>query len=235
MSQSDRDQPRPGVGRCVGQNDRPNPEKHQGEGPDELGHARGKDSIQGDAPWVSGRQVCPGAFEIATPPPPPAHNADHGQERQMRLGRLCGWFILTCIVIAVAPACRHRGTMREPTASPHLAPAESRVDVIMGRTLVMPVTLEGAINPAKPIACRLDDGRKLSPALYWIGTTGPSAHSNSWVPEPGRWSATPASAGARPAGAGTWALVVDLPLDAIGQGIWLGTHRAALSWLPSRS
>ena len=27
--------------------------------------------------------------------------------------------------------------------------------------------------------------------------------------------------------------MVDLPLDAIGQGIWLGTHRAALSWLPS--
>lgn len=132
------------------------------------------------------------------------------------------------------PACRSRSTAREPKTAPRIAASEARVDVIMGRTLVMPVTLEGAINPARPIACRLDDGRKLTPTLVYINSspvaTGEVA---SWVPDPGKWTTTPASAGARPAGAGTWAIVVDLPLDAIGQGLWVGGHRAALNWLPS--
>lgn len=143
--------------------------------------------------------------------------------------------VILCLAAFVyLTGCRSRGGQaREPRNAPNVVTVESRVDVVLGRTLVMPVTLKGAVNPAKPIAAKLDDGRKMKASLYWVNAAPGSNEATLWVPEPGKWTATPASSGTRPAGSGAWVVVVDLPTDAIGQGLWLGNGRVALNWLPS--
>lgn len=145
-------------------------------------------------------------------------------------------FIAASVLLALMSACRNRTTLRElrnTAASPRITAIESRVDVVLGRTLVMPVVLEGAIKPSRAIKAKLDDGRTLPVSLYWISVAAQPNAAPSWLPDPGKWTATPAAADSRPAGTGSWAIVANLPTDAIGQGMWLGRHRTALNWLPS--
>lgn len=141
--------------------------------------------------------------------------------------------VVILVAISSGGGCRSRGTAREPRVAPTVVAIESRVDVVLGRTLVMPVTLKGAINPAKPIAAKMDDGRKVTASLFWVNAAKGSNEATVWLPEPGKWTATPASSGTLPAGSGAWVIVADLPIDSIGQGLWLGSQRVALNWLPS--
>jgi hypothetical protein len=141
--------------------------------------------------------------------------------------------LLLAIALATLPACRRRSVLREPSTTPRITALESRVDVILGRTLVIPVSLEGAVNPARAIKARLDDGRSITVSLSWISVAPQPASLVTWIPDPGKWTATPAAAGARPSGTGSWVIIADLPADAMGQGLWLGRDRTALNWLPS--
>ncbi|MBX3378361.1 MAG: hypothetical protein KF678_15310 [Phycisphaeraceae bacterium] len=139
---------------------------------------------------------------------------------------------LLVVTLVAAPACRSRAAARETRLASRLKPTEARVHAVVGRTLVMPVTVEGSITPSATIRARLDDGRRITASICWIGLA-PELIRSSWLPPAGLWSVTPASASKLPAGRGTWAVVADLPPDAIGQGLWLGTQRASLNWLPS--
>ena len=112
-----------------------------------------------------------------------------------------------------------------------LEPLERRVDAIPGRTLVMPVRVQGPIDPRRAIRPLLDDGRALAAELHWIAVAPEPDGAGSWLPPAGLWSATPAAAHMRPAGTGAWCLVVPLPGDAIGQGLWFGSRRVPLNWL----
>ncbi len=109
------------------------------------------------------------------------------------------------IALTLLSACRNRGLRTEPRTAPTVSAIDARNDAVLGRTLILPVRLSGAINPARPIAAKLDDGRKVAASLYWIGVAPESIAPSrvgvltSWMPEAGRWSATPASASTRPA------------------------------------
>lgn len=152
--------------------------------------------------------------------------------------------ILLAAILALAPlaACSGpRRAAREPRSPMQVSVIEQRIDAVIGRTLVIPVKLDGPIAPNKPIPARLDDGRKLSAPLYWVSVSPDPAQSNpadpdsagsGWLPLAGRWSATPAAAATRPSAAGAWVLVIELPRDSIGQAVWIGGHRTILNWLP---
>src|SRR5436190_5175309 len=112
-----------------------------------------------------------------------------------------------------------------------IRPLESRIDAVPGRTLVIPVALEGAIDSRRPLGAHLDDGRRIAAAIHWISVSPSSAGAGGWLAPAGAWSATPLAASTLPSGAGGWVISVDLPLDCIGQGFWVSDQRIALNWL----
>lgn len=140
-------------------------------------------------------------------------------------------------------AARHAAATREPSKPAAAKPiptrvvaSESRIDAVVGRTLVVPVTLQGPVNPGKPVPVRIDDGRHIEASLYWVSVSPePGAVEGAWLAPAGKWAATPASAATRPSAAGSWVLMMDLPGDAIGQAVVIGGQRTILNWLPDPS
>jgi hypothetical protein len=108
----------------------------------------------------------------------------------------------------------------------HIEPLDSRIDVIHGRTLVVPVKIGGGVPPGR-ITARLDDRRALEARLYWISVEEDPV-ANSWLLPAGRWSVAAAAQARRESG--QWVLVVELPPDALKQGLWIGGERLALNW-----
>lgn len=140
------------------------------------------------------------------------------------------WIILALVALA---GCELAGLgPRDPTGS--ISPIARRVDAIAGRTLVVPVELAGAVDLRSPPPVRLDDGRIIPASLVWIGVSDPGAGrwtSYRWLPPPGRWTATPSAAGLIPPSIGAWFIAADLPVDAVGQGLWIGRSRLAMHWI----
>lgn len=135
--------------------------------------------------------------------------------------------LLLCGMLSGAGGCANG-----PRGHGEVSPIEPRVDAFAGRTLVMPVELSGPIDPGSPVEARLDGGPPLKAGLYWI-SVGPdeSPDPRPWLAPAGRWYATPASAASRPSATGVWAVVIDLPPDAAGRGLWLDGKRVGLNWV----
>ena len=108
-----------------------------------------------------------------------------------------------------------------------IAPATPRIDAVVGRPLVVPVTLAPDRDPAEPIRARLEDGRFIEASLVWIEQTG--TDPAGWLPPAGEWRARTPDEDRTPAGA--WAVVCFLPGDAIGQGVWIDRTLFELHWL----
>ena len=138
---------------------------------------------------------------------------------------------LTALVPCVAGGCGTGGHMRRGSSAMHLRAVEPRVDLIAGRTAVVPVQIEGAIDPRRRPSVRLDDGRSLDAALVWIGVRR-EARADGWLADPGAWSATPASAGVLPRSTGAWAIVFDVPADAAERAVSVEGVRLAVAWHP---
>lgn len=158
--------------------------------------------------------------------------------KRFRLIPVVAAAMAACAGIGVSGCAKARRIFHQPSPGPgaQARPTEPRLDAILGKTLVIPVTLEGAVNPARPIHVRLDDGRVLPAKLYWISVRPvPGEDPWGWVVPPGLWTATPAQAATRPSAAGSWSLVIDLPYTAVGQGLWIGSDRYPLNWLPDPS
>jgi hypothetical protein len=141
--------------------------------------------------------------------------------------RVRAFFLLCCLILAISAGCAPG-----PSGRLEVNPVERRVDAVPGRTLVVPVELAGPLDPDAPIDVRLDDGRRPAAGLYWI-SVGPEAAPDprAWLAPAGQWMATPISASSRPSAAGVWAVVLDLPADSRGQGLWLQGRRTALNWI----
>src|SRR2546421_4762362 len=138
---------------------------------------------------------------------------------------------LACSVLPAGCGRARRALERSPEAV--VRPTERRIDAVLGRTLVVPVAIQGALNPARGVRVRLDDGRRIAAKLYWISVRAqPGEPTWGWLPPAGRWEATPADANTRPSPTGSWALVMDLPWDAVGEGLWIESERVPLNWLP---
>ena len=126
--------------------------------------------------------------------------------------------------------CTGSGPIVSPVP-PGISPIERHVHAVMGQPLVIPVRFGPDTPPAEPIRAVLDDGRPLDAGVYWIAGR-PSGRSGSyWLADPGEWTATAVSDETPPASAGFWAIMLDPPVDAVGQGVWLNRRRLDLNWL----
>lgn len=133
---------------------------------------------------------------------------------------------LAVLIALAGPGCRALRGGRDAA----FEPVERRVDVVAGSRLVLPIEVRGMLNPARPIRATMDDGTPVPAELWWVNVA--PGGRRAWLPPAGAWSATPASSGVRPAGEGSWCLILDLPRGAIGQGVWVNGRRVALRWLP---
>lgn len=124
------------------------------------------------------------------------------------------------------------GCAATPQGQPvRITPTSNVMYAVRTGMLVVPVEVEGAVRTSP--ACRLDDGRDLHATLYWIGVE-PSDDLTSyrWLPDPFNWRVWPVGTTPDATPAGFWALAVDLPDGATGQGIWIDDARVDVQWLP---
>ena len=166
--------------------------------------------------------LCPGPSALASLSPRPMPSLSPWLSAALRAS-----FLLLFLA-----GCRGGGGAAPISAPPGLSPLDPRVDAVPGRVLVLPVALAGPFNPATPLSVLLDDGRRLAAQLEWISVAPPKRPGEGWLPPDGDWSSTPAAADSRPRGPGFWAVVAPIPIDAAGQGLWLGRERVSLNWMP---
>lgn len=111
-----------------------------------------------------------------------------------------------------------------------LTPTEPRIDAVVGRPLIIPVRVNTPNVPAE-LSCRLDDGRLLRARLRHVVVEPQLAPT--WLPGTGPWTISDSRASTpAPNAAALDILVVSMPIDAVGQGLWLADERLELHWLP---
>jgi len=114
-------------------------------------------------------------------------------------------------------------------------PTTDRLDAIVSYPLVIPILAEQERELRNGVITKLDDGRTLESTPFWVGLT-PHRQTPGWTNSPGIWTATPYQTIAkiplnkRPIGA--WFINIPLPIDAVGQGLWIAGERYELNWLP---
>ena len=110
-----------------------------------------------------------------------------------------------------------------------------RIDAVLGTPLVILIELAGDFQAEDVGPVTLDDGRALETELYWVGVR-PGDPGTSWLVPSGEWTARTVDevmSGGVPRGeVGTWALMIDPPIDAVGQGLWIAGQRRTVNWLP---
>jgi hypothetical protein len=137
------------------------------------------------------------------------------------------------VVTLLSGGCARKLRVREPRGPLKIQALAPRVDVVLGHTAVIPVSVDGAIRGGRMLAARMDNGKKVEAELYWVSVLpDPGEPVAGWLPAAGRWSATPASGSSRPSADGFWVVAVDLPVTELGQGVFVAGERIALNWLP---
>lgn len=121
-----------------------------------------------------------------------------------------------------------------PAASAQVRLLEAHIWATPSSTLVIPVAFDAPASPHDPWSARLDDGRALPADVYRI-VIGPSSTADDsalarWLPPPADWSSLHNDL-VRTVPPGFWAIVVQLPADASGAGLWLNQQRFPLTWL----
>lgn len=109
-----------------------------------------------------------------------------------------------------------------------------RIDAVLGEQIVIPLELAGGFRPEDVGPFRLDDGRTLPTRLVWIGPEQRDPDRPTWLPSDGLWRSVPWSRSPESEGLASWELaaVIDPPIDAVGQGVWIAGRRWPLNWLP---
>ena len=117
-----------------------------------------------------------------------------------------------------------------------IRPATDRVDAVVGQPIVLRLSVEDDTALWSGLTVRLDDARSIDCPVYWVGSEPAAAGAPGWTNPPLTTRAIPRKQAAgisvdrRPPGA--WFTRVDIPLDAVGQGIWIDGERFELNWLP---
>jgi len=107
------------------------------------------------------------------------------------------------------------------------------IDVVPGSSAVIIIDPAWKLRLSASPSARLDDGRVLTTQYKRI-LVRPSAITPVWISDPGEWFTVDASMPNQSASERAFvaeALIVDLPLDALGQGIWVDGSRIGLNWL----
>jgi len=122
-------------------------------------------------------------------------------------------------------------------ASGGLSPLVDRLDVVPGRPALAPVAAPDGVAASEEAGPKvvLEDGRRVAATLYRFEAT---LHAESpqdrivrsWLGPTTQWHVRTA-AEAAPDGAGAWALLIDIPPDASGREISIGSSRITVNWL----
>ncbi len=151
------------------------------------------------------------------------------QTQTNQTGTPLGAFPLLLVVLAqlLIPASAIAQSIR---------PATDRLDAIVSYPLVIALTVENERDLRSGVTTKLDDGRILNSPAFWVGIS-PHTPIQSWTNHSGIWTASSYDAIAefpinqRPTGA--WFIRIPLPIDAVGQGLWISGERYELNWLPA--
>lgn len=112
-----------------------------------------------------------------------------------------------------------------------LEPPESRLDLVPGAPLFLPVRVTGSLPGSFAPRVTLSDGRQLEADLLWIGIVAGGAAREGWLPAPERWVVARAAEGSIPASAGSWHVVASIPPDAAGPSLRVGDRTVRVNWL----
>lgn len=116
-----------------------------------------------------------------------------------------------------------------------IRPITERLDAIVSYPLVVSLSVENENDLRRGVTTRIDDGRTFVSDPFWVSLT-PYNSLPSWTRVAGRWDATPyeqiRSTPIEQRTTGSWFILVQLPIDAVGQGLWFGQTRFELNWLP---
>lgn len=118
-----------------------------------------------------------------------------------------------------------------PAAVAKVRPAVDRIDAIVGQPLVLPLAADDHKELADfPLA--LDDAQRPGLDLFHLRSAGLT--EPGWLGPIPRWRAIPSRDALResPLPPGVWYAVIDLPLDAVSQGLWIDSERYEINWLP---
>ena len=78
-----------------------------------------------------------------------------------------GWLMVVMVGASLAGGCARRARVQEPRGPMTIAALEPRVDVVLGNTAVIPVSVEGAIRAGYPGVLAPESAA--STALWTIG------------------------------------------------------------------
>lgn len=140
--------------------------------------------------------------------------------------------VSTILAPALAMAIATSAALAQPAFN--VDPIEARIDVVAGATLVAPVRVIGTLPTTGVLAARLDDGRKVDALLRSVSVALDPAEHAAWLPPAARWAVDLKPKSSESVGA-TWVLVMQLPADAAGQSVWVGTTKLPLNWIPAPS
>ncbi len=119
--------------------------------------------------------------------------------------------------------------------SQSIRPASDRLDTIVSYPLIIPIIANNERDLRSGVITKLDDGRTMRSTAYWVGIT-PALAAQSWTKAPSIWTATQYTAITKFAKPnrpiGTWFIHIPMPIDAVGQGLWIEGERYELNWLP---
>lgn len=116
-----------------------------------------------------------------------------------------------------------------------IRPTNDRIDAIVSYPIVLAIHADDERDLRRGVISKLDDGRTFVSPAFWVGIS-PTPTLPSWTSAPGIWTATDYPTISqiptkhRPLGA--WFIRVPMPIDAVGQGLWIAEQRYELNWLP---
>ena len=113
-------------------------------------------------------------------------------------------------------------------------PLSDRIDAIVAHPLILPIKVAEPKAVKSGLRVRLDDGRKIEANAYFVWASVSDAPTG-WTKGAPIWNLQTVSEylSAPPSSPGTWIASIDLPIDAVGQGIWIEGTRYEPNWLPS--
>lgn len=114
-------------------------------------------------------------------------------------------------------------------------PAADRIDAVVGQPIVIRLRVDKLIEIRDGLVVKLDDSRTIESAVFWVGFE-PATNEPGWTSPPSFIHATRARAAmmitAEQRSPGAWYAYIPIPLDAVGQGLWIQGERYELNWLP---
>jgi len=121
-----------------------------------------------------------------------------------------------------------------PIWAQSVRPLSDRIDAIVAHPLVLPITVEDPKTIRTDLRVRLDDGRPVEAEAYFVWASS-SGSTTGWTRGTPLWHllTTDQFIKSPPVSSGTWIAMIDLPIDAVGQGIWFDETRYEPNWLPS--